>query len=102
MADQGTAIVCKDFLDEFSLMEKVIESGVSWDIKYTLVFSGFAPRLMGTINMIGGVFTWVDPDASYEDDVLAFYHAMRPVAEIFKKYYQLATGEHDESDEGGE
>jgi hypothetical protein len=57
----------------FSEMREIIEDPCDWDIKYVLIFSDAISKRM--IELTG--LQYYDPDSSCEDDVMAFYNAVK-------------------------
>lgn len=51
---------------------EIVESNLSWEAKYDLVFS---ETLSKRVFQIARGFDYYDPDSSYEADVMAFYTA---------------------------
>ena len=56
----------------FDDITEVYESEASWESKFDRIFSG---GLCKRFRELAPRFSWYDPDASYEDDVRAFYWA---------------------------
>lgn len=56
----------------FDAITEVYESEASWESKYDRIFSG---GLCRKFKSLAPGFSYYDPDASYEDDVRAFYWA---------------------------
>lgn len=52
--------------------KEIVESNVSWEAKYDLIFS---ENLSKRVFQIARGFSYYDPDSSYEDDVMAFHNA---------------------------
>jgi len=48
--------------------KKIVESNLSWDEKYDLIFSKEISQQFD--------FDWYDPDCDYQDDVMAFMDAL--------------------------
>lgn len=75
------------FVEMFDMLEQAIKLArmecANWDTIYHMLFSldfGLFQK-MQAIHRID----YYDPDASYEEDVLAYYNAAKPVAEMFRK-----------------
>ena len=51
---------------------QIVNSDLSWEAKYDLIFSANLSRKVFDI-AIG--FDYYDPDTTYEEDVMAFYYA---------------------------
>ena len=52
---------------------RIVESDADWDVKYDLMFRlGVGQK----IRDLGVRFDWCDPDASYEEDVIAYHRAL--------------------------
>jgi len=75
----------EEFIDLFRYMESVIESDLHWAAKYDLVFSPFCA---GQMKKLGSI-EYRNPDESYEEDVRAFYRAVKEKADSFKKIVDL-------------
>ena len=56
----------------FDAITEVYESEYPWESKYDRIFSG---GLCKRFRELAPGFSYYDPDASYEDDVCAFYWA---------------------------
>ena len=56
----------------FDTISTVYYSDISWEDKYRLIFEA---KLCRRFREHAPGFSWYDPDASYEDDVRAFYWA---------------------------
>lgn len=52
--------------------KEFVESDLSWEAKYDLIFS---ETLSKRVFQIARGFDYYDPDSSYKDDVMAFYNA---------------------------
>lgn len=53
-------------------VKSIIDSDLPWEDKYELFF----PHVLRLANSLGSPFDYSDPDSTYEDDVLACYHAV--------------------------
>ena len=53
-----------------------------WHVIYDRVFGEH--KISGKWRKLVPGFSWYDPDASYYDDVMAFYHAVRDYCELHK------------------
>lgn len=59
-------------LEIYHEAKSIIESNLSWEAKYDMIFSeDISQRLF----KLASSFTYYDPDTSYEEDVMAFYNA---------------------------
>jgi hypothetical protein len=65
---KGNGMIKKVFDD----ITAVYESEASWESKYDRIFGG---GLCKRFRELAPGFSWYDPDASYDDDVCAFYWA---------------------------
>lgn len=52
--------------------KEIVESNLSWEAKYDLIFS---EQLSKRVFQIARGFDYYDPDTTYEEDVMAFYDA---------------------------
>lgn len=68
---------CKEIDKIKNNVEKIMGSELSWEIKYHLIFSNDIARKVN--------FEYLDPDSSYEEDVLAWYKAFSEHYEIQNK-----------------
>lgn len=60
-------------LDEIYFKAKaIVESGMSWEAKYDLIFSEEISRKFSSI---ARGFDYYDPDTTYEEDVMAWYNS---------------------------
>ena len=64
---------------------QIVESNLSWEAKYDLIFS---PNLSRKVFDICRGFDYYDPDTTYEEDVMAFYNA-------FTEYLTDKEKQHD-------
>ena len=53
--------------------EGIVSSNLSWEAKYDLIFS---PELSRRVFELAR-FNYYDPDATYEEDVMAFFNAFK-------------------------
>ena len=51
--------------------EGIIESDMSWEAKYDLIFS---PDIYQNVRKLARGFDYYDPDTTYEEDVMAFFN----------------------------
>lgn len=51
---------------------QIVNSDLSWEAKYDLIFS---PNLSRKVFDIASGMSYYDPDTTYEEDVMAFYNA---------------------------
>ena len=65
---KGNGMIQKVFDD----ITEVYESEDPWEVKYCQIFEG---KLCRRFRELAPGFSYYDPDASYEDDVCAFYWA---------------------------
>ena len=65
---KGNGMIQKVFDD----ITEVYESEDPWEVKYCQIFEG---KLCKRFRELAPGFSYYDPDASYEDDVCAFYWA---------------------------
>jgi hypothetical protein len=66
----------REYLELFKLLRATVESDVDWQIKYSLVFH---PKMSHRMQALYRV-EYYDPDMGYEDDVMAFYDAVKDKA----------------------
>jgi hypothetical protein len=75
----------QEFIDLFCYLESVVESDLGWETKYRLVFN---QACSGQIREMVAL-DYYDPDEGYEQDVMAFYRAVRERADEFKRVVEL-------------
>lgn len=65
----------------FSTLDKVYnDPELSWDTKYSLIFSeNISRQFTAQLDHYGIRLDYYDPDSSYEDDVRAYYEALMEV-----------------------
>ena len=64
----------------------VTDSRVDWEIIYDRVFSERCSRRVFTLcNELGSSLDYYDPDTSYEEDVAAFYWALKDKVTQFER-----------------
>ena len=56
----------------FDTISSIYYSDIPWEDKYCQIFEG---KLCRRFRELAPGFSWYDPDASYEDDVRAFFWA---------------------------
>ena len=54
--------------------EGIIESDMSWEAKYDLIFS---PEISQKVSELARGFDYYDPDTTYEEDVMAFFNSFK-------------------------
>jgi hypothetical protein len=65
----------KEIYDIFQIMESIIKNkSLEWDEKYNLIFS---KNISIELSKLLDDFSYYDPDSGYEDDVLAYYRAVK-------------------------
>lgn len=63
----------RKFVELADLAKEIVETNMSWKTKYELVFSD---DIRGGISDTDIYFDWLDPDTTYEADVLAYVNAI--------------------------
>lgn len=77
----------KEFLAVVKLFEALFSSkAFNWDEKFDMVFSN-KKSIKKRIDEIGIKIEWYDPDASYFEDVKAYYDAVQLKAESFREFF---------------
>lgn len=62
-------------------MDKIVNSEIDEKLKYNLVFSkNISDKIYKIFKELNISFDYYDPDSSYEEDVLAFYQAVKSYA----------------------
>lgn len=62
---------------------------LSWDQRYHIVFSSqISLPIIKRFHETGINLDWYDPDSSYEEDVLAFYYAVKNKEKLILKFEQ--------------
>lgn len=74
----------KEFIKLVGDAQRIIDSPIEWETKFDLIFSDIISK---KISELGILFEWCDPDTSYEDDVLAYYNAVKSKAEELEKIF---------------
>lgn len=54
--------------------EGIVESDMSWEAKYDLIFS---PEISRKVFELVRGFDYYDPDTTYEEDVMAFFNSFK-------------------------
>ena len=70
----------QSIIKSISILHAIAHSEVSWQTKFELVFTQ-ADSVKDAIKGIGIELEWVDPDTSYEDDLMAFIQALDEIGE---------------------
>lgn len=71
----------RQFLRLAEMLKVIVDTPVSWETKFKLIF----PDLRDELEITGIKIEWYNPDCGYDDDVLAFADAVEEKAKELRK-----------------